>query len=533
MISFFLELTSARTEAIMAMFAKVLFLIAISMTTLTEADEIDSKTSTGIQKKDNAVYKSTVRRNEMHSTYVSKKKPMAKSAVKQKKHQIPMGKGKREMPKDFIESFSQPNPMGHLSELLGIKGSFIPSEARQNWMDDDDHPSQAETITSERESQEMPETRSGSKDYRRKKLQSLKGVLPLDITPQQAEMITSTAGSNNQRQKFLKWEQHAGSMDLQHYPSTYIGGGKNHEGAREMSTFGESRKLAKIRNGPAYSRMKSEASSPKMESAKPKQQVPSAESYRNIGSEERNGYMGAVSDQITNSYDDVRNHEINNAISMVHGFMGKKVSNANDQPLTHDMIKNLQLDPAWDAMEANLLAEHRHHAAAMPVPESKIDREMMPPQDEPIGQAYLPDAQQLHHAAMVSNFHNIAGFDMQPVRPDMKASSYFAHYQPLLHHEPHTINVGGALGKSFFHRSRHTNAYKTDAIPSRYAIIKHRNYFRNRNRNFGKFMQSASRAYYLRPRQRLFRKQKFLSAVREFNNLNRGKVFDININELQ
>ncbi len=61
----------------------------------------------------------------------AKRKIVSSSA--KKKHGIP-GERRSFSSKHFIERSLQPNnPFGHLSDLLGIKGSFIPSQTNPNW----------------------------------------------------------------------------------------------------------------------------------------------------------------------------------------------------------------------------------------------------------------------------------------------------------------------------------------------------------------------------------------------------------------
>ena len=338
-------------------------------------------------------------------------------------------------PKNVIEPA---NAFSHLSDLLGLKGSFIPSRSRQRWIEDEGQrsPSQDEDFNSF--------VRQLEQHGHMNMLTAEKGTLPLDITPKQARLITSTAVSNSQRRKFLQWEKEGGSMDTRHFPSAYIKGDGHVEGdididASKRVSTGELPSSEKIQQS---SKESSDADDSHKQIEKMKMLLKKAATLNDAGNKEKKGFLGFSSNQL--SMADV-DHSLKGELAS-HAFLGNALHTENEQPLTHEMINKLQLDPAWDAMEAKILAQNGRRVVPMPLPVSKIDREMMPPLGEPVGQAYLPRGRRIH-TDLVNNFHKATGFLSQPLREDLHSSSYYSHFQPADQGLPQTINVGGSLGK--------------------------------------------------------------------------------------
>ena len=329
------------------------------------------------------------------------------------------------------------NAFSHLSDLLGLKGSFIPSQSKQRWLEDEEDSTQN---PNENFNNYMKQLQQHSQV---KTLESEKGILPLDITPEQAALITSTADHNSQRKKFLQWEKDGGSMDTMHFPSRYIKGERSIEGngidsdaSKRVSTE-EPPSNVKI---PHISRAIKGIGTSLRENGQGKSSLKDITTLKDIGNNDKKGFLGYESEQVGPSEE---SHSPKSELTS-HAFLATTFHSTNEQPLTHDMIKKLQLDPAWDAMEAKMLLQNNRKAIPMPLPVSKIEREMMPPLGEPIGQAYLPNHSQ---ANLVSNFHRAAGFMSEPLREDLHPSSYYSHFQPMDQGTPHTLNVGGSLGK--------------------------------------------------------------------------------------
>lgn len=330
-------------------------------------------------------------------------------------------------PKNVIETT---NGYGHLSELLGLKGSFIPSQSRQHWVQDEGDP---ETNEFHSYSQQP------GQHHMMNGFTAEKGTLPIDISPQQAALISATADSNSQRQKFLQWEKQGGSMDTKHFPSTFIKGERSVDSIDSEASKRVSTEQAPTRE--QQNDLHSQNDAIKQNDAKYEDSKKEPTIYNDIGMKDKKGYMGYLNNQFGLAEE---GHRINGDM-MQHNFLGSTFHSSNDQPLTHEMINKLQLDPAWDAMEAKILRDHGRKVVPLQLPESKIDREMMPPIGEPVGQAYLPNHQQLHDT-LLNNFHKAAGFSAQPLRADLHPSSYYSHFQPTDQNMPQTLNIGGSLG---------------------------------------------------------------------------------------
>ena len=344
---------------------------------------------------------------------------------------------KLKTPKNVIETA---NAFGHLSELLGLKGSFIPSQSKQKWMEDEEernNPDSNNDVSSYEQQAEQ--------HHQMHELGAEKGTLPLDISPQQAALITSTADRNSQRRKFLQWEKEGGSMDTRHFPSMFIKGQRSVEG---LEVDADAAKRVSTEHSPSNEKHDSDSFHGQEGKTKDDDHTQDSDKdkaiFSDVASKDKKGYMGYISSQFGISDE---NRRLSNELGP-HSFLGTAFHSANDPPLSHEMINKLQLDPAWDAMEAKILAQNGRKVMPMPLPVSKIDREMMPPLGEPVGQAYLPSGHQ-SHAALVSNFHKAAGFMTQPLRGDLHPSSYYSHFQPTDQGLPQTINVGGSLGKIF------------------------------------------------------------------------------------
>ena len=331
------------------------------------------------------------------------------------------------------------NAFSHLSDLLGLKGSFIPNHSKQRWIEDeeDSGPNSNEDVN--------PYAKQLDEHRQTTELGVEKGTLPLDMSPQQVALITSTADNNIQRRKFLQWEKEGGSMDTRHFPSTYIEGEHNVQGSidtdasKRVSTGGlssnEKQKQASKAIQGVDDTLKQNENMQKLS----KEGV----ALNEVGDKDKKGFMGYLANQL-GMIDD--SHSLKNELT-THSFLGTAFHSANEQPLSHEMINKLQLDPAWDAMEAKILAQNGRRLMQMPLPVNKIDREMMPPLGEPVGQAYLPNGHQTQ-TNLISNFHKPAGFMVQPLGEDLHPSSYHSHFQPTDQGLPQTINIGGSLGKS-------------------------------------------------------------------------------------
>lgn len=424
------------------------------------------------------LYTITKRHQEVHrdSFAPSKRHQITKISV-EKKHQIPFkSENDVKIPKHVIEAGVQGNPFGHLSELLGLKGSFIPSQSRQRWMEDEeqnqkgpDQDTESE-IRSASESETHPGsdsemTRSGSDSESRSAYQYpsnglAKGTLPIDISPQQAQLITSTADSNSQRKKFIEWEKEGGSMDTRHFPSTFIKGESNRNAQITLDTDPSKRVSTQPNPDSLNSKVRTGAEFRDMQDSQPKQEMPnkqnsqpqnnvaSGTSYSDMSAKvNKKGFMGFATNPLA-ALDFAQAHGLSNELATGHNYLGNAMHSPNEQPLSHDMINKLQLDPAWDAMEVKILAQHGRRVMPMPLPVNKIEKEMLPPVGEPVGQAYLPDGQQAQIAnGLADNFHKVAGFVSKPLRQDLESSSLYEHFQPSEQTGPHAINVGGATGK--------------------------------------------------------------------------------------
>eukprot|EP00795_Rhopilema_esculentum_P011578 gene11578-21815_t len=337
----------------------------------------------------------------------------------------------------------QSNPFGHLSELLGLKGSFIPSQSRQRWLADEEE-NRNEQRNDESSSLEKIVTHPemGSSE-----LSAMKGTLPLDVSPQQAALITSTAESNEQRRKFMDWEKQGGSMDTRHFPSTFIKGGDSTASKRVSTQRNPDAVSVSIRQGANSYRvegghMKNEVHrsenverilnelNPNADSLttetnvaknqpEPSQDKP--EIYKALENKDKKRFVGFMPNQF-GVLDG--NHGLSNEVLPGHSLFGSAM---HDQPLTHDMINKLQLDPAWDAMEVKILAQHGQRVIPMQMPMTKIEKEMMPPDGIPVGQAYLP-ANHHMHSSMLENLQSDAGQAMAQGSAD-----------------GHALNVGGAI----------------------------------------------------------------------------------------
>ncbi len=258
-------------------------------------------------------------------------------------------------------------------------------------------------------------------------------------------------------------------MDIRHYPSKYLrdGADSNHgsniapdaESSRLLTT-----KLANIKmpdeGRSVYNQLlKEEAMPSRFDGAEAKhlaagsKKQPAESSTKVVAAAEKKGYM-------IDHYepgDQRDDHQMGEQFPAAHGYMGGKAgdqipfsaphsevaSKSGEQPLTHAMINNLQMDPAWDAMEAKLLADHGHQVMPMRIPSNKIEKEMMPPEGEPVGQAYLPHPRHAMHSDMMTESRTPAEYSQETAHPP----SYYSHYEA--HNGPHTIHMGGTLG-SFF-----------------------------------------------------------------------------------
>ena len=337
-------------------------------------------------------------------------------------------------PKNVIEPT---NAFNHLSDLLGLKGSFIPSQSKQRWLEDEDStPNPSENFNNYMKQLQQ--------HNQAKTLESEKGILPLDITPEQAALITSTADHNSQRKKFLQWEKEGGSMDTMHFPSRYIKGERSIEGNGIDS---DASKRVSTEEPPSNVKMphvsraiKGRGGTSHKENGQVKSSLKDTITLKDIGNKDKKGFLRYLSEQAGPTEE---SHSPKSELTS-HAFLATAFHSTNEQPLTHDMINKLQLDPAWDAMEAKMLLQNSRKAIPMPLPVSKIEREMMPPMGEPIGQAYLPNHGQTN---LVSNFHRAAGFMSEPLREDLHPSAYYSHFQPMEQGTPQTLNVGGSLGK--------------------------------------------------------------------------------------
>lgn len=370
-------------------------------------------------------------------------------------------------PKNFIEPGTE---FGHLSELLGLKGSFIPSQSRQHWLGDEVETNRADSSNALESYPQQPESRHNNNQHQINEIGTEKGTLPLDISPRQAALITSTADKNSQRQKFLKWEKEGGSMDTRHFPSAFIRGDRNLDGnsidsgaSKRVSTEQTpTEQISNIVHGEHDASVKQDVATNDATN-------PETTLYSDERSKDKKGFMGYTNSLLDLSSEE--GHRINEAMAS-HAFVGNSFHSSNEQPLTHEMINKLQLDPAWDAMEAKILGENGRRVVPMPLPVSKIDREMMPPLGEPVGQAYLPNGHHRLHTDLVSKFHKAAGFITEPLRQDLPTQSYYSHYQPSDQGIPQTLNIGGSLGKHIlFHKCRWMNSINT--------ILKFKSYFKN------------------------------------------------------
>ena len=423
-------------------------------------------------------YTITKRHNDVHRDSFAplKRHQITKISVGKEHRVSDKSENDVKIPKHVIESGMQGNPFGHLSELLGLKGSFIPSQSRQRWMEDEeqsqkgpDQDTESEIPSaSDSEIHSVPEsdTRSGTDSeirsvdqYRSNGL--AKGTLPIDISPQQAQLITSTADSNSQRKKFIEWEKEGGSMDTRHFPSTFIKGETNRNAQITLDSDPSKRVSTQPNPDSLNSKVRTGAEFRDVQDGQPKQQVPNSQtsqpqnhvasetsSYSDLSAKEnKKGFMGFASNPLA-ALDLAQAHGLSSELATGHSYLGNAMHSPNEQPLSHDMINKLQLDPAWDAMEAKILAQHGRRVMPMPLPVNKIEKEMLPPVGEPVGQAYLPDGQQAQITnGLADNFHKAAGFVMKPLRQDLESSSLYAHFQPSGQTEPHAMNVGGAMGK--------------------------------------------------------------------------------------
>ena len=349
------------------------------------------------------------------------------------------GKSRNEKTIKTPKSIIQPaNAFSHLSDLLGLKGSFIPNHSKQRWIEDEEDSGHNSNEDFNAYAKQLEDHRQSNE------LGVEKGTLPLDISPQQVALITSTADNNSQRRKFLQWEKEGGSMDTRHFPSTYIEG--EHHVQRNIDTDASKR----VSTGELYSNEMKKETTKAIQGAD--YAMKQNENIKNLskdmtelselGSKDKKGFMGYLANQLGMADD---NHGLKNELT-THAFLGTALHSANEQPLSHEMINKLQLDPAWDAMEAKILAQNGRRLMQMPIPVNKIDREMMPPLGEPVGQAYLPNGHKTQ-TNLISNFHKPAGFMIQPLGEDFHPSSYYSHFQPSEQGLPQTINVGGSLGK--------------------------------------------------------------------------------------
>ena len=370
------------------------------------------------------------------------KKHEIESGFKDKKYHINFRKNS---PKNVIESGMQTNPFGHLSELLGLKGSFIPSQSRQRWLADEEE-NRNEQRNDESSSLEKMVTHP---EMDSSELSAAKGTLPLDVTPQQAALIASTADSNEQRRKFMDWEKQGGSMDTRHFPSTFIKGGDStaskrvstqrnpdavsvsiSQGVNSFRAEGGHVKIEDHRSdnverilnelNPNADSLTTETNVAKHQ-PEPSQDKP--EIYKDLENKDKKRFVGFMPNQF-GVLDG--NHGLSNEVLPGHSLFGSAM---HDQPLTHDMINKLQLDPAWDAMEVKILAQHGQRVMPMQMPMTKIEKEMMPPDGIPVGQAYLPANHHLH-SSMLENLQSDAGQAMAQGNAG-----------------GHAINVGGAIGK--------------------------------------------------------------------------------------
>eukprot|EP00794_Sanderia_malayensis_P017969 gene17969-19765_t len=467
-----------------------------------------------------------------------------------KKHGIPKQNVQQKTPKHTIERSR--NPFGHLSDLLGLKGSFIPSQAHQNWLADEQDQRLSDADI-EAGSERRPFKHAGGGGDNNEDTSEIHGSLPINISPRQNNFIAATPDSNKQRQKFLKWEHRSGSLDLRHFPSKYLHVASDAGVADdEVAEAVEDAQVAPRRRGHGNGKGgvvgsvsgKYGSFSQKLEGIESKKMAHNIaeDTNRETGIAAKKGYMGYMTDGFDSPIDHVNHMASQQRLQqqdVVSSYAENKAMREQGevQPLTHSMINNLQLDPAWDAMETKILTQHGQRPRPMSLPANKIEQEMMPPEGEPIGQPYLPSKQPSADQLLTTNFQKTAAANGYALPREQEAASklaqYYSHYEAQTGPH-HNIKMGGALGKSFDYRKRKHKDYDdynddyTEPLQS--AETKHRGFFSNEN--VVRPLKRAEKVFNLNFLPQELPTSKKVGVSSEIDKLSTANIFDVASNEL-
>ena len=379
-----------------------------------------------------------------------------KSFVEKLKAKSHKGKQKQNYAaKDFIEKPSELGDMSHLSELLGISGAFVPSRERQVIHDE---------VTP---FDDMVDSRSHeNREYFHHPKESSPIMVSVDYRMQprgNSGLKTKQYISSGSKTEPMEFIQHSSRhqlrpVDYDHYPAEFI---LPKEESLKSPKMGASLPNS-IENKPDINSLRKAM----YEEGKPKQLIPSVNPsflpFYNTrlpskkwqaepaesGKPEKKASLNMMRDHYTTALE----HTLGFSPDIVGGadrmkYFGE-VRGRSREPMNHEIIHRIQLDPSWDKLEQKYL-EQDGRKPSYTVPMNKLEKAMMPPPGVPVGTPYFP----LHRYQFGSGFNTMHFHNHQQSMYPAPESSHpietsgrneqreVGQFVP-----PVDYNIGGAIG---------------------------------------------------------------------------------------